>query len=66
MKAQTGVAVADISIDKFTKNFNIRLKNGTEIAAKSCVIATGGISYPETGSTGDGFKWLKKLGPYDY
>jgi predicted flavoprotein YhiN len=25
-------------------------------------LATGGTSHPETGSTGDGFKWLKKLG----
>ena len=30
--------------------------------ATSYIIATGGVSYPETGSTGDGFQWLKKLG----
>ena len=30
--------------------------------AKSFVLATGGMSHPETGSTGDGFKWLKDLG----
>jgi len=30
--------------------------------AKSFVLATGGVSHPETGSTGDGFKWLKDLG----
>lgn len=30
--------------------------------AKSFVLATGGLSHPETGSTGDGFKWLKDLG----
>jgi predicted Rossmann fold flavoprotein len=30
--------------------------------AKSYIIATGGVSHPETGSTGDGFKWLKALG----
>lgn len=30
--------------------------------AKSYVLATGGMSHPETGSTGDGFKWLKDLG----
>lgn len=29
---------------------------------KSFVFATGGISHPETGSTGDGFKFLKQLG----
>lgn len=30
--------------------------------AESYVIATGGVSHPETGSTGDGFKWISKLG----
>ncbi len=30
--------------------------------AKSFILATGGLSAPETGSTGDGFQWLKKLG----
>jgi len=39
----------------------IRTKNGME-TAKSCVVAAGGTSHPETGSTGDGFRWLKALG----
>lgn len=30
--------------------------------ANSYIIATGGLSHPETGSTGDGFNWLKALG----
>ncbi len=30
--------------------------------AKSYILATGGLSHPETGSTGDGFQWLKTLG----
>ncbi|MFC1495793.1 NAD(P)/FAD-dependent oxidoreductase [Candidatus Margulisiibacteriota bacterium] len=34
----------------------------SEIKAKSYLIATGGLSYPETGSTGDGYKYAKKLG----
>ncbi len=29
--------------------------------ADSYILATGGLSHPETGSTGDGFKWLKAL-----
>lgn len=32
------------------------------IKANSFVLATGGVSHPETGSTGDGFGWLRKLG----
>ncbi|MBP6857823.1 MAG: aminoacetone oxidase family FAD-binding enzyme [Candidatus Pacebacteria bacterium] len=30
--------------------------------ATSYILATGGLSHPETGSTGDGFNWLKALG----
>jgi len=33
-----------------------------DIMGKNVVIATGGISHKETGSTGDGFKFLEKLG----
>ncbi len=32
------------------------------LVAQSYVVATGGQSHPETGSTGDGFRWLKDLG----
>lgn len=40
----------------------VKLKNGDVITAKYFILATGGTSRPETGSTGDGFKWLKNLG----
>lgn len=40
----------------------VKLKNGTKVLAKNFVIAVGGTSRPETGSTGDGFIWLKDLG----
>jgi len=40
----------------------IVLKSGKEIYAKNFVLATGGKSREETGSTGDGFIWLKDLG----
>jgi predicted Rossmann fold flavoprotein len=32
------------------------------IAAESLIIATGGLSHPETGSTGDGFRFAESLG----
>lgn len=35
---------------------------GFVFTADSYILATGGVSHPETGSTGDGFKWLKELG----
>jgi predicted Rossmann fold flavoprotein len=40
----------------------VRLLNGEKILARAFILATGGKSHPETGSTGDGFAWLTKLG----
>lgn len=40
----------------------VKLENGTEIACDKCIIATGGKSYSSTGSTGDGYILLDKLG----
>lgn len=40
----------------------VKLINGNIINGKSFILATGGKSHPETGSTGDGFKWLRSLG----
>jgi predicted Rossmann fold flavoprotein len=33
-----------------------------KFVSKEYIVATGGMSHPETGSTGDGFIWLSKLG----
>ena len=58
---KVGVGVSHI---KKTKNKieSLILENGEEVKAKTFILATGGKSHPETGSTGDGFKWLKTLG----
>lgn len=41
---------------------HIVLGDGTKECADACIIATGGLSYPSTGSTGDGFRFAKALG----
>lgn len=38
------------------------ISNGKTYTANSFILATGGVSHPETGSTGDGFTWLRDLG----
>ena len=40
----------------------VQLVDGTEIEADAVVLATGGLSYPTTGSTGDGFRMSAQLG----
>jgi hypothetical protein len=36
--------------------------NGAILPCDICVIATGGLSYPSTGSTGDGIRWAREAG----
>jgi hypothetical protein len=40
----------------------IKEKNGKTYTGDKCIIATGGLSYTSTGSTGDGYYFAKKLG----
>ena len=36
--------------------------DGSRLAADACIIATGGLSYPATGSTGDGYRMAQSHG----
>ncbi len=49
-------------IFKKDKDCEVRLENGNIIKVKRVILATGGSSYPLTGSTGDGFKLAADLG----
>lgn len=40
----------------------VRLADKSEIYADRVILATGGLSYPSTGSTGDGYKMAEKAG----
>ncbi|MDO8554985.1 MAG: NAD(P)/FAD-dependent oxidoreductase [bacterium] len=40
---------------------SVKLTKG-EIFAQSFVLCAGGKSYPQTGSNGDGYAWIKKMG----
>jgi len=33
-----------------------------ELQGRAVLVATGGLSYPETGCTGDGYRWARELG----
>ncbi len=44
------------------KVIGVTLKGKNILHAKKIIIATGGASAPHTGSTGDGFAWLKEIG----
>ncbi len=40
----------------------VLLQNGRAIPGDACIVATGGRSYPSTGSTGDGYRFARTLG----
>jgi len=58
---QTNAPVSSIVVDE-KKLFCVTLGDKTKIMGSSVILATGGVSRPETGSTGEGFDWLAKLG----
>jgi len=60
VKVRTGCTVRSI-LSKGTQITGVNTNIG-EFQANSYILATDGVSHPETGSTGDGFKWLKDLG----
>ncbi|PCI29418.1 aminoacetone oxidase family FAD-binding enzyme [Candidatus Wolfebacteria bacterium] len=55
-------SVEKISVAKQKGVVNSVETNKGIYVADNYIIATGGTSHPETGSTGDGFGWLEKIG----
>lgn len=63
----TNAEVTDICVkDGIAKGVQY-IKNGIEkeITADKVILATGGVSYPNTGSTGDGYKIAQKYRTHD-
>ena len=52
--------VLNYEVKSITKEDEFKINNG-EYACDSLIIATGGLSYKSTGSTGDGYKWAKQF-----
>ncbi len=40
----------------------IELESGAQVLANRVLLATGGLSYPSTGASGDGYRMVKELG----
>ncbi|MFH1180947.1 MAG: NAD(P)/FAD-dependent oxidoreductase [bacterium] len=64
---KSGVEIMTSSgVKKIIKKNNeierVILNNNKTITAKNYIICSGGKSYPGTGSTGDGYKWVEEMG----
>lgn len=44
------------------RRFRITCADGRKFSCRKLIITTGGLSYPGTGSTGDGYRWAESLG----
>jgi predicted Rossmann fold flavoprotein len=54
---QCGKEVKDI-----TDDFAVACSDGSKYTCSRLIICTGGLSYPKTGSSGDGYQWAKEFG----
>lgn len=55
--------VVSILLDETKTKFEgIRLEDGKTVLGDAVIIATGGLSYRSTGSTGDGFRFAEEMG----
>jgi predicted Rossmann fold flavoprotein len=59
---ETGAAVSAIAKDRESGLMSVTRADNSRVHARSCIVATGGTSRPETGSTGEGYAWLKSMG----
>ncbi len=61
VEVKLNTKVDDIIINN-RKILGVSVKGEKILSADSVIIATGGLSYPATGSDGDGYKFAKKAG----
>ena len=61
---ETGIAAEETDKDGAAdmRRFRITCADGREFSCRKLIITTGGLSYPGTGSTGDGYRWAESLG----
>lgn len=61
VKMLTDSPVAEVLYEE-SKVAGVKLASGKVLAADAVIVATGGKSVPQTGSTGDGYPWAEAAG----
>lgn len=64
VKIETDSEVISVTAvaDQLPSRWRVQTADGREYLAGAVILATGGLSYQSTGSTGDGLKWAESLG----
>ena len=56
------VVLTEREVEEIVPGFSIMCTGGETFECDKLIIATGGLSYPMTGSTGDGYRWAGSFG----
>ncbi len=54
--------VCEAEVESVKPGFTLSLSDGSVWNCRTLILATGGLSYPGTGSSGDGLRWAEELG----
>lgn len=57
----TRLVASDLN-DREDASFRLTCTDGSVYTSQKLILCTGGLSYPKTGSTGDGYDWAKAMG----
>ena len=49
-------------VEEISDGFTVTCTDGSQYTCRKLIICTGGLSYPKTGSSGDGYRWAKEFG----
>ena len=52
----------EVQDDMEAQGYTVKCADGSAYSCKKLIVCTGGLSYPKTGSTGDGYKWATEMG----
>ena len=61
VEVQLNTTVKELLVSE-NKVTGVLLEKGKKVPTDAVIVATGGISYPTTGSTGDGYDWATQTG----
>lgn len=59
---QVELFTEDTGDESQERHFSVKCAGGRTFSCRKLIIATGGLSYPSTGSTGDGYIWAASTG----
>ncbi len=51
-----------LDLESPSPQYTVHCNDGSTYSCNKLIICTGGLSYPKTGSTGDGYVWAESLG----